>query len=351
MSLIGRIGFVIFLVSMMIGCQPRTASSKRPGTMHPKVLATAESPDDSVRAKMELQPHELRLADTPRLIIEIDYAPEIVLLPIVFGESFGDFRILEINESEPQADVERFYKKIVLKLIPQNPGENRFVPVPVNYCETSSDTQSESPEIRTITLEADPVRVRSEISPEDANLNDFAISEELLPMRERPNFYILTVTVLVVLLTICMIFLFGRHRPVKQEAPIVRYTPKMLALMRLDELMASRLDETDIKQFYERLSGIVRWYIEETTVFKAKELTTEEFLREITRDTKRSWSFDSSHSERPKNAFGKTSQEKLARFLEASDLVKFAKFRPPHEEIAESFLMAKEFIETDNRAN
>jgi hypothetical protein len=104
--------------------------------------------------------------------------------------------------------------------------------------------------------------------------------------------------------------------------------------MELDKLAQSGLAETDVKQFYVELTGIVRRYIEQTTAIRAPEQTTEEFLREISR----------------KNTFDYEVNQRLQDFLESADLVKFAAHRPRREDVDESLSRARAFIKLKPQA-
>ena len=67
-----------------------------------------------------------------------------------------------------------------------------------------------------------------------------------------------------------------------------------------------------VKEFYLRLTGIVRQYVEDTTGIRAPEQTTEEFLRDM----------------RSRAAFPPERSVRLAEFLEAADLIKYAGQQP-----------------------
>ncbi len=67
-----------------------------------------------------------------------------------------------------------------------------------------------------------------------------------------------------------------------------------------------------VKEFYLRLTGIVRQYVEDTTGIRAPEQTTEEFLRDM----------------RSRAVFPPERSARLAEFLEAADLVKYAGQQP-----------------------
>jgi len=84
-----------------------------------------------------------------------------------------------------------------------------------------------------------------------------------------------------------------------------------------------------IKEFYERISDILRHYIEHRFNLRAPERTTEEFLIELA----------------TAQILGATDRADLGEFLRLSDLVKFAKHNPTTEQIQETFDLVKNFIE------
>jgi hypothetical protein len=103
-----------------------------------------------------------------------------------------------------------------------------------------------------------------------------------------------------------------------------------VAYARLKLLVDENLVEAGrIKEFYERISNILRHYIEDRFNLHAPERTTEEFLDEI------------------KNAdvLSPADKEKLAEFLNHCDMVKFAKYEPAAGQIQKTFDLVKEFIE------
>lgn len=110
-------------------------------------------------------------------------------------------------------------------------------------------------------------------------------------------------------------------------------TPRQRALYELEQLLASKLREKGKqKRFFTELSLIVRHYIERAHAIRAPEQTTEEFLRIVSEDAR----------------FTKEVLEKLAEFLQNSDLVKFAAWRPDDAVAARAVITAREYIETDD---
>ena len=103
-----------------------------------------------------------------------------------------------------------------------------------------------------------------------------------------------------------------------------------LAYARLRALVAESLVEQGrIQEFYERISGILRHYIEDRFDLRAPERTTEEFLTEL----------------RYAPTLGSEDKTVLEEFLTHCDLVKFARHDPRTEQIQRTFDLVKDFVE------
>ncbi|HEV3003959.1 MAG TPA: hypothetical protein VGX78_05830, partial [Pirellulales bacterium] len=107
-------------------------------------------------------------------------------------------------------------------------------------------------------------------------------------------------------------------------------TPEEIARAALAALLAEQLPSRGaFKEFYLRLTGIVRQYIEDTTGIRAPEQTTEEFLSDM----------------RSRGAFGPARSVRLAEFLQAADMVKYAGVQPGAGQIDEAIVRAREFVD------
>ena len=82
------------------------------------------------------------------------------------------------------------------------------------------------------------------------------------------------------------------------------------------------------KDYYIRVSDVLRHYMEEEFQLRAPERTTEEFLAELQHNA----------------VLGLQEQLLLRAFLRHCDLVKFAKAEPSSEEIRETFQTCEKFI-------
>ena len=115
-----------------------------------------------------------------------------------------------------------------------------------------------------------------------------------------------------------------------QEQQFIRRTPHEIAyelLERLskDDLIAKGL----VKEYYYRITNILRHYIEDRFGLLAPGRTTEEFLTEM------------AHT----NQLDDTHKILIREFLERCDMVKYAKYGPSNFEIKETYNAAKRFID------
>ena len=121
------------------------------------------------------------------------------------------------------------------------------------------------------------------------------------------------------------IWLWKRNRPTSRAAVVPLPTPYETAIRALQRL---RDENPPVEEFYTRLSDIVRRYLEGQLGLRAPERTTEEFLYEASCD----------------RALTAEHKELLGAFLQESDLVKFARFRPGPEDKVRAFDAAEKFV-------
>jgi len=123
------------------------------------------------------------------------------------------------------------------------------------------------------------------------------------------------------------VVIYLRRRRARPAPPVPAHE---IAYHALEKLIAEQLiEEGRIKEFYFRITAIIRTYIENRFGLRAPEETTEEFLADLASS----------------EALDKRQKGLLAQFLEHCDLVKFAKYGPDREEIQGVFNTTKTFIE------
>jgi len=170
------------------------------------------------------------------------------------------------------------------------------------------------------------IEVTTMISEEDRSLRDLEAPARPMELPLHPMQYILWgLAVAAALALIVTAIVRRKHHRTPTEPP---QSAGQIAERELAELRASEIAKSDVKEFYVRLTGIVRRYIEGTTGVRAPEQTTDEFLREIGQ----------------LKLFSTTEQTRFGEFLEAADLVKYAAYAPSDNDVTESLTRAARFV-------
>ena len=138
--------------------------------------------------------------------------------------------------------------------------------------------------------------------------------------------------IILALLTICgaLAFIyFKRKRHVEEESLLPPRPPEQIAMEELQSLLDMNLIEKGmVKEYYIRLSDIVRKYIEGRFRISVLDRTTWELYQKMRiKKIKREWT------------------DRIRDFLEDCDLVKFAKYIPSEKEIEQARTGAREIVE------
>lgn len=194
-------------------------------------------------------------------------------------------------------------------------GKRKFPPVEIKYREKGEGNWK--------TLKTEEINFTVEsVLPKNVRLYDIKdIKGPLYPFS--------LVRLLAWIITGCFIvwLVIRLFEKLKKKAP--PKLPHEIAVEALAAAMAEYSKTGDVKEYYVRISDIVRRYIETVFKVKAPEMTTQEFLASLGG----SWKISDAY------------KELLKVFMEACDLVKFAKHTPSKEEINSVFTTAKKFVE------
>jgi hypothetical protein len=124
-------------------------------------------------------------------------------------------------------------------------------------------------------------------------------------------------------------WLLLRNRRARQVVRIFKSAHEGAYLRLRARVAANLVEQGQVKEFYEQISGILRYYIEDRFDLHAPDRTTEEFLGEL----------------RSAQTLASADQQTLEEFLTHCDLVKFAKHEPTTEQIQRTFDLVKDFVE------
>jgi hypothetical protein len=319
---------LLILLLIPAGCSKLTPESdKGAASTKPVIRRTTEK--GPVRMNVRITPAEPRLSDLVEMEVEVTAESEVEIQPPAFGQAVGDFLVRNYSEKSPQSVSIADGKTIRVfryQLEPVSTGTHLIRSVAVDFIDNRESSEAKG-KLSQIASEPIEIKVTSELGDQ---VPDLAHLEPMLP--PQPIDRLLTawwsLVPLVVVAAILLFFWRRRQRATRIVQPVPP-SPEEIAHAALARLLSEDLPSHGLfKEFYLRLTSIVRHYIEGTTGLHAPEQTTEEFLREI----------------RLKEIFPADRSLRLKEFLEAADMVKYAGQQPGAEQIEMSILRAREFV-------
>lgn len=188
-----------------------------------------------------------------------------------------------------------------------------------------------SPDDETYELATEPIEVEvTSLLGEDRAELVIEDIEDVVEMPQEASLWWVWALIVVCVAGAVVTWLLLRKKRVAELVRIFKPAHE-IAYARLRSLVEEDLVNAGrIKEFYERISSILRHYIEHRFDLRAPERTTEEFLAEL----------------QYTDVLSESDKESLGKFLTHCDLVKFAEHSPTTEQIQQTFDLAKEFIET-----
>jgi hypothetical protein len=318
---------VFFTIAGMIavaGCGVMRGRGAAPHSRSGDALErTAEK--GPVKLFVRVWPRAPRLSDLVEMDVRVEFQSDVRIKPPAFGQAVGDFLIRDYSERPAEAGA-RNVRCFHYQLEPAHAGKHLIHSVSIEFLDKrpSSERRAEPTLVETDPLE---VNVTSELGNEAPSLANL---EPMLPPRPVPQplapGWPIAAVAAVVLAVLGFVALRRRkRRPIEPR----RQTPEEIAQAALASLLAEDLPGRGlVKEFYLQLTGIVRQYVEDTTGIRAPEQTTEEFLRDM----------------RSRAVFPPERSARLAEFLEAADLVKYAGQQPEQGQIELAIARAHEFV-------
>ena len=316
---------LLLLLLLLSGCSRSTPAV---GVDVGKDVISRVSEKGPVRMTVRVSPAEPRLSDLVNLEIEVVAPEQIEIKAPTFGNAVGDFLVRDYHEDSSGASSEskEQTRKFRYELEPVHSGTHLIRSVVIEFVDRR-DSSEEKDKVATIASDPIDVKVSSML---DDKVPDLGQLEGMLPpqpLEENQRYWWVWGLVLAIALLLTTFRVLRRR---ESAAAIERKrSPEELASEALAALLAEDLPGKGLfKDFYVRLTGIVRVYIEETTGLRAPEQTTEEFLREM----------------RTRATFSAERSIQLQEFLEAADMVKYAGQQPGSDQIELSIRRAQEFI-------
>jgi hypothetical protein len=228
--------------------------------------------------------------------------------------NFGDFELLNVKAAQDNS--------VDFILAAYKAGKVELLSVEIPYTDTNQKKF-----VKTTAL---PIEIKSVLDPNKPSTDIYDI-REIVKFRHGFLWYF---TFIIILIVLCIIGYFiykyikKKNRKPTQEEIIQSIPPKEYALKQLEELAALDLSgKGHIKEYYDKLSDIVRFYVSRTYSVDGMEKTTTELYSML------------------KNKITPEHNRELKNYLINCDFVKFAKLIPSDEDIKKDFDIAKDFVE------
>lgn len=285
---------------------------------------------DEYRLTLTCDRDAARVADPVRLELTVEHPTTArVLWPALEGD-WGGFAVAsEPSETEhdEQAATSRASKRYALRALQSGP---RTLPELTVRFRGVGNHDEEADDLAEITTEPIDFEISSALSGSEEPQTILRADGSPVELRDERRFpwgwLIAGIVGLVVLAVGCYRLLrWLRDR----EPPEIIIPAHRWALDRLDRLAEARLIERgETHEYYFRLSDIVRGYVERRFSILAPEMTTDEFTEVLRND----------------RVLEEPHRRLLGPFLEACDLVKFARHVPGREEADGAFESARSFV-------
>jgi hypothetical protein len=266
---------------------------------------------------------EVSAGDAVKMSVSVESEKGVAVAWPQVGETLGDFGVKEVGDEPATSDdlMDRTGKVYALEAY--LPGQSEIPAIKVAFTDAREKADG-SQEPYKDELETAPIPIT--VLP---NLADVK-GPVSLPW---PWSYTLIAWAAGLLAAVSAVGILARwwfrRRAAQSTGPARPVPAHEWALAELDMLAAESLVERGkVREFYYRINGIVRGYIERRWGLMAGEQTSEEFIRAL----HRSLFLDDPH------------KEVLRRFVDACDPVKYARQQPGGDEVAWVERTARDFV-------
>lgn len=297
---------------------------------------------------VRVSPREPTIADTIELALEVTISEDYAVTMPSFGEKLEQFGIRDFRESQPRLVEDGRTRTVrTYQLEPFLSGDYVIPPMTFTFSKketgtaaaaddaagataAGTDADADAGDQHTLETEELKLTVRSLLDEKKEALviHDIAPPVSL----EKPGTAALwrnlgLALAGVAVLAALVVWLVKRRRKRDEAPPPI--PAHEWAFRQLEQLVTDDLPRKgELKAFYQRISDILRRYIENRFGLHAPEQTTEEFLEEL----------------RGSSKLPPVHRSSLKEFLQHCDLVKFAGHAPGTEEIQRTFDACKHFI-------
>ncbi len=287
-------------------------------------LITLASAQEDISVESTVDRDQILIGDVVTYSVQVSYAPDVEVQMPSLAENLGMFEIREYEVVEPKKVDDRMITRTDYLISTFDTGEFEIPELEIMY-RGQNDSAWQS-------IKTEPITIRVEsLNPDEAgDIRD--IKPPMTPPRDYRAYILWGLLALLAIAVAVFIWYFlKRRREGKPLLPTRTKPPRPaheLALEQLDGLAKTNLlGEGEFKEYYTRMSDIIRQYIEHRYFIYATEMTTTQLLATMRNEGIKKPHIDLLHT-----------------FLMRCDMVKFAKYIPSEEELAETTNMAYQFV-------
>ncbi len=312
----------LLLAATLVGCE-----------QHEPETTTNELRDEVTRGPLKLavvvHPATIMVGDA--LTIDVEFrAPDGYEAQLPDIEELGGLAVTPGETVGPRPAPPGIVWRKRLETVPLASGELEIPPLTVTYRHTADDVATQPTFANELVSNPLKVTVRSVLTETDSPADPRDVTTALVvpkPPLTAGQWTLIIAGIILALAAIAGLIIILRRRACRPPPPIL---PEVWALRELADLERADLPGSGrIRDYYYRLTEIVRSYIERKFGLAAPEMTTEEFLATLPR-------------ERPTLPYD---TDALRAFLEACDLVKYAALEPRRDDADAVLRTARAFVQ------
>ena len=277
----------------------------------------------SLEAKVDR--NSIRIGDLIKYSIVVTSEENIEIEMPDLGANLGTFEIHDYEDADPEKIDGEVVQRREYHISTYDIGDYEIPPVTVHYSLVGDTLWKE------LTTEGIKITVESLKPSEEGDIRDIKAPLEIMKDWWLIIRFVIA-GVLILIIGILIYIFIKRHREGKSLIPH-REKPKLpahvVALDELKKLLAEKLlEKSEIKQYYIRISEIIRHYIEDRFFIIALEMTTFQLINIMRKDQIEEEAIDL-----------------VEDFLMSCDMVKFAKYIPTDDENTKTTELAYKIIE------
>lgn len=275
----------------------------------------------SVSVTAEADKEKINIGDRIKLdIIAENVAGKEVMFPETFPKGgLGEFSLISSRpQKQKWGKPGRLAQEYIVSIY--TTGTHVIPPIQVQYrrADAIEWKTAESPQV--------PIQVESLLTGGDKDIRDL----KALAVLGAGSSWIIFFLGIIVASGIAVWMLWNKRRNEVVSKEVEVKPPHVIAYEELKRLKEMNLPEKgQVKEYYIRLSDIVRRYIENRFSYRAPELTTEEFMGTVKKAPE----------------LERDEKDLLKDFLSSCDMVKFAKYGPTPIEVLDSFSLAERLVD------